>query len=121
MTESMISLKLSKKEKETTNEVIPVENQEYPWGLGIILENDTLDKLDVKISDYKVGEEVIIEAKCKITRISQSSREKGKADKCIDLQITDMFFGVEDNSEEKDDEDLSWEDDRKTAEKKMKK
>lgn len=60
---------------------------EYPWGLCITLNNDTLNKL--KAQPQGVGTEVMITAKAVIKGISVRDGEEGTY-RSADLQITDM-------------------------------
>lgn len=60
---------------------------EYPWGLCITLNNDTLKKLQAQ--PRNVGDEVMITAKAVIKGIS-AREEEGGTHRSADLQITDM-------------------------------
>ena len=60
---------------------------EYPWGLCITLNNDTLNKL--KAQPQNVGTEVMITAKAVIKGISAREGDDGTF-RSADLQITDM-------------------------------
>lgn len=68
---------------------------DYPYGLCIHMDKDELDKLG--IADLpKVGTEMMMEVKVKVTRISQSASEAADgADEytSVDFQITDI--GIE--------------------------
>ncbi|MDF7242957.1 capsid staple protein [Proteus mirabilis] len=75
----------TKGEKET--------REEYPYGLRISLENDTIEKLDVSIPD--VGESIELSAVAKILSKSINERE-GKKSVYVELQITDLALGVGD-------------------------
>lgn len=84
----MKSMKLSKTEKQI-NEVAMDSRPEYPYGLSISLDNDSLDKLDLK-SLPGVGTEMVLEAKVKVTSASVSEYEGDGERKNMSLQITDM-------------------------------
>ena len=60
---------------------------EYPWGLCITLNNDTLNKL--KAQPQGVGTEVMITAKAVIRGLSARETDDG-VNRSADLQITDM-------------------------------
>ncbi|WP_395490882.1 capsid staple protein [Cedecea davisae] len=60
---------------------------DYPWGLCITLNNDTLNKL--KAQPQAVGTEVMITAKAIIKGISARETDDG-TNRSADLQITDM-------------------------------
>lgn len=82
----MINLKITRKtddEKETA--IASPDNQDgYPWGTRINLEQDTLDKLGIKKLPA-VGDELMIEAKVRVISVRESDNSKS-----VELQITDM-------------------------------
>lgn len=61
----------------------------YPWGLEINLNDDTLDKLNVKTLPA-VGTEVTIVAKATVSSTSERATEQEGACASMCLQITDM-------------------------------
>lgn len=67
----------------------------YPYGLSISLEKDSLEKLDVDTSDWKVGDVFHLHALAKLTRISQNENEHGE-DCSVGLQITHLAGESED-------------------------
>lgn len=70
---------------------------DYPYGLCIHLDKDELDKLGIKDLP-KIGTEMMIEAKVKVTRISQSAAESADGSDeytSVDLQITDIGLEAE--------------------------
>lgn len=60
---------------------------DYPWGLCITLNNDTLKKLNAQ--PQAVGSEIMITAKAVIRGVSARENDDG-VDRSADLQITDM-------------------------------
>jgi len=60
---------------------------DYPWGLCITLNNDTLNKL--KADPQSVGTEVMLTCKAVIKGVSARESENG-THRTADLQITDM-------------------------------
>lgn len=95
----MVSMKRSPSDKRGDKmETAPCEaiEPDYPWGLCVHMDKDELDKLG--ITDLpKIGTEMMIEAKVKVTRISQSAAESADGSDeytSVDLQITDI--GLED-------------------------
>lgn len=64
---------------------------EYPWGLCITLNNDTLNKL--KAQPKGVGTEVMITAKAVIRGLSARETNDG-VNRSADLQITDMAIAL---------------------------
>ncbi|HHN8389738.1 capsid staple protein [Morganella morganii] len=63
---------------------------EYPYGLRISLENDTIEKLGTAVPD--VGESIELHGVAKILSKSVNERE-GKKSVYVELQITDMALG----------------------------
>jgi hypothetical protein len=67
----------------------------YPYGMELRLDTETLDKLGIDLSDYKVGESCVIEAKATVTRLSESQQQGGKDRRDLELQITDIAIGAD--------------------------
>ena len=119
MDQELTSMKMDKKDmKETDAPAVAgssPKGPQYPWGLGVTLENESLKKMDIKLSDYKVGDVVELYAQCKITRLSENMREGEKnPNRSMELQITDMCLEATDEEAEKQktgEDELSWEDD----------
>lgn len=62
---------------------------DYPWGLCLHMDREELDKLGMKDLP-KVGTEMTITAKVKVTRVSQSAVEGANEESSVDMQITDI-------------------------------
>lgn len=71
---------------------------DYPWGLCITLNNDTLNKL--KAQPQAVGTEVMITAKAIIKGLSARETDEG-TNRSADLQITDMLVAPVDETQQK--------------------
>ena len=118
MDQELTNMKMDKKEMKDTLD-LPTEAGEspkgprFPWGLQVTLDDSSMKKMDVKLSDHTVGDIVELYAQCKVTRLSESASEGEKnPSRTMELQITDMCLEASDGQEEKGDEDeLSWEDD----------
>ena len=121
MDQELTSMKMDKKEMKETDP-IPMETSgskgpQFPWGLQVTLEDASLKKMDIKLSDYKVGDMVELYAQCKITRLSETAHEGDKnPNRTMELQITDMCLESADEEARRkewgDEEDsLGWEDD----------
>lgn len=65
------------------------DGPKYPWGLEICLNNDSLEKLGVKVLPA-AGTEVTIIAKAQVTGTSERQTEGDGTKQSVDLQITDM-------------------------------
>lgn len=64
---------------------------EYPYGLCLYLNEQTIKALGLKEMP-KFGDELKIEAKVRVNRVTESNSLYG-VDRSIDLQITDMGIG----------------------------
>lgn len=67
---------------------------EYPWGLSINLENESMDKLGMKKLP-KVGDKVVIHAEATVTSVSSNSSVDSKSGKpsesrSVGIQINRM-------------------------------
>lgn len=81
----MINLKSDKKD----NAMPLVSSMDYPYGLRLHLDHETLIKLGVKELPA-MGAMVNIEAIAEVVSVSSSSNHEGKIENNICLQITDM-------------------------------
>ena len=84
----MKSMKLDKKEKKQAVEPAMAEAPDYPYGLSVHLNNDSLDKLEVKKLP-SVGDTFEVRARAEVRSVSASDSGSGK-NREISLQITDM-------------------------------
>jgi Major coat protein-like len=89
--QGLTDLKRTKEETKPTPEINCCSSQdEYPYGLCIDLNTDSLDKLGISIDKYNVKDVVNIVAECQVKSLSQSSYSSGKDNKNLSLQITKM-------------------------------
>lgn len=65
----------------------------YPWGLELRLETNSLEKLGVDISKFKVGQELPMDIMGRVTGISINERENGERSAC--LTIVAAKIGIE--------------------------
>lgn len=94
---SMMLPKPTKEEKQKQKDMMAVpwdEQEKYPYGLRISLNDKTCNLLGLKPSDFKVGGEVSIQCKAKVTEISESENRTGESSCRMEMQITEM--GLED-------------------------
>lgn len=82
------SMKTEKKE-ELMKPCEPCSPDPYPWGLRLDLNTDALKALGKCASDFKVGEEVIVVAKCEVIGVRQSAGKQTTSESA-EFQITDM-------------------------------
>ncbi len=121
--DKLVDMELSKKEKKghpASIEQTTTEGPDYPWGLAITLEDESLKKMKVKLSDYQIGAEVILHAECKVIRLSQSEREGDGRNRTMELQITSMGLEASGESDE-DEDDMDWGTDSRKVDKQLKK
>lgn len=84
-------LKITKKEAKEVNKSIGLadsDQERYPYGLRLDLNNDTLDKLGIDKLPA-VGAVITFEAKAKVVGSRQSATE-GSENRSIELQITHL-------------------------------
>lgn len=86
----LISMKLTPKEqKDQTDSCCDVAPREFPWGLQLSLDADTLEKLNTGV--LKVGEEVLVFAVATVKSIrSFEDDSNDEIDTSMELQITDL-------------------------------
>ena len=86
---NMKRTKAEKKEHISDAPSVGMSPEDYPYGLTINLEKESLDKLGLDIDDIAIGRRVSIEAVAKITNLNKSISEKDNHSS-MSLQITDM-------------------------------
>jgi hypothetical protein len=72
---------------------------EYPYGLCLTLNEETLAKLGIDELP-KVGEELKVQAVAKVTSVSMRSDDKDEDERRVELQITKLACGEEAESRE---------------------
>ena len=91
---AMVNMKMSRDEaKEYTLGAEVDDGPQYPYGLCIRLNDDSLEKLGIT-SLPKVGTEMTITAKVIVKSVSAYDRMNGEAEQDVELQITDMEIGA---------------------------
>ena len=63
--------------------------EEYPYGLRINLDKDSLKKLKLDVDEFEIDEPVVIMAKAEVKSLSKSDDASGERQD-MSLQITDM-------------------------------
>lgn len=82
----MVSMKISDEEKKEQIGLMAEQN-EYPWGLQISLEDDDIEKLGIGLP--ALDEVLTIKCKAKVTYVTSTKRGEERED-TMRLQITDM-------------------------------
>ena len=97
----LINMKRTKTEKKGNIETCaPCDSssvEEYPYGLEIRLEKETLKKLGIDVDDIAIGRKLIVEAIAKVTNLNKSLNDSSS----MSLQITDMAITVKGNDNPK--------------------
>jgi len=91
----MKSMKLTKQETKLQNEPTEIQKEEYPYGLRLNLDNDSLKKLGITTLP-EVGSYMILMAKIEVLSISENQHEGDEElRRDISIQITDMELAPE--------------------------
>lgn len=90
--ESLINMKMDAEEAKEQTQPTEKDAPEYPWGLCITLNDDSLEKLGVSELP-KIGTKVTIMAEADVTSVSSYQTQGGEAELSVSLQITDMKLG----------------------------
>lgn len=85
---ALISMKIDKKDKDDSPEVSPAYSEDYPYGLRIDLNEDSLELLGID-SLPDVGDTMKVVAEATVERVEQNSSSSGKH-RSVCMQITAM-------------------------------
>ena len=101
MAEKLVDLKYTKAEAKAANDYsVPKDGgPEYPWGLQIRLEDESLAKLGIK-SLPDVGGEFHLTVVAEVQSATETKMANGKTDRCVCLQITMMAIDLEESAED---------------------
>lgn len=94
---SLVNMKMSAEESKVYSGE-EIESPEYPYGLTIDLDDDSLAKLGIT-SLPKVGSEMMITAKCVVKGVSSNQYQGSDEESRVCLQITDMDVGQTENAQ----------------------
>ena len=94
---SLVNMKMSAEESKEYSGA-EMESPEYPYGLTIDLDDDSLAKLGIT-SLPKVGSEMMITAKCVVKGVSSNQYQGSDEEFRVCLQITDMDVGQTENAQ----------------------
>jgi len=87
----MTSLRSLKKSMVNELKTVEAEQPEYPYGLTIDLDNDTIKKMGLDVTKFSVEDEIQIVAKAFISRVSSEKTGEGSNDSLC-IQLTDMII-----------------------------
>jgi hypothetical protein len=85
----MQSMKNATPKKQAKEVSIACEAPDYPYGLRLSLNDDTLKKLKMKAEDFEMDEEFFLTAKVSVVGVSVDKMASGKRSS-VDLQITEL-------------------------------
>lgn len=97
----LADMKRPKPKKETGDKCVTAAYYEpYPYGLRLNLEKDEIKNLNIKVSDYKIGDTVYVFGQGKIVSISENASENGSGkiseSQSMSVQIIKMQFTTKD-------------------------
>lgn len=94
---ALINMQMSKEEAKEYSQPTELDAPQYPYGLCIDLNDDSLEKLGLTQLPT-VGSEMMIQAKVVVTSVSSNQTQGGEAEARASLQITDMELVGKDTS-----------------------
>lgn len=74
---------------------IATDGPSYPYGLSISLDDESLEKLEVDVTDLAVGSTMVVVAKVKVSSVSSNQSDGGPSRQSVSLQITEMCLEPE--------------------------
>jgi hypothetical protein len=91
----MTNMKLSaKQQSEPMPEACEPKAPEYPWGLQIRIDEDSLKKLGIE-GLPEIGQSLMLNARVQVCEVSQFESANSGLNRNMTLQITDMEIGKE--------------------------
>ena len=73
---------------ESSNLMASPDQSPYPYGLAVILDHETLEKLGLKTPE--VGAELLLVARVEVTSVSSHESSESEPSRSVTLQITDL-------------------------------
>ena len=89
----MVNMKKDPEGKEAPEDVMGGDEEAYPYGLQLHLDDDSLEKLGIKQLP-SVGETMELTAKVRVTGTNSNEKQDGDVEGSLRLQITDMELGA---------------------------
>jgi hypothetical protein len=89
-------MKLTSQESKEATGAVPTDKPqgpEYPWGLGLHLDDEVLGKLGMGLPE--VGKTLMVQARVKVTGAMSNQIDGGKEQRTAQLQIVDMGIGTD--------------------------
>lgn len=89
---ALTSLKRRSKKTGTIEKTSKQMQDLYSWGLRITFEKEELDKLDLNVTDFDIGNKVSIMAEAEVISLRESANGTNKT-KSVELQIMAVDLG----------------------------
>lgn len=99
-TPPMVDLRRTPEEKSELASIESYSPPDYPYGLCLSLDKDTLEKLEVDFDGVEIGETYHLFVMAKVTAKSRNESVSGEPRECIELQVTHMGAESEDEEDE---------------------
>lgn len=94
----MIDMKITESEKKDASLLSVVDDRpNYPYGLEIRLDSETIKKLNLK--DPQVGQKMMMEAMVEITSVSSTNFKGDEKKYTVNMQITQMELEDKDSDD----------------------
>lgn len=93
----LVSMKIDRKAREKMMDAptLATEGPQYPWGLSLSLEQESLKKLGLSVGELEVGQEVSVIAKARVVSLSSNQSEGNDKNESASLQLTDVCVELE--------------------------
>lgn len=91
MSDHLVSVKRTKKDKKNSDHAISSDSSDFPFGLSISLDDETLDKLGITTLP-KVGSDMIVAGVGVVESISERS-DKNRKSRNVQIQLTKLAVG----------------------------
>lgn len=91
MATKLVSMKITKADRSAEQEkyaAAPTEGDAYPYGLTVRLDDRSLEKLGEDVTDYAVGDKMMLIAMVEVCETSARESLVGGDDQSMTLQIT---------------------------------
>jgi hypothetical protein len=88
MAKELVSMKMTKSEMKEAAPV-PADAPQYPYGLRLELNNESLEKLGLPVT-AAVGKKVMVLAQAEIVSVSAYDSKEGGKNRSISLQLTHL-------------------------------
>lgn len=86
----MRTTKAEKKKMHSLSKTQVVDYDDYPWGLGITINDKCLKKLGINVKDCNVKDKVKVTAECSIKDLRSHASAINSSDDRMELQIEKM-------------------------------